>query len=510
MNLREKLGQLVMFGFPGTEPGPEALRLIEEYKAGNVTLFAHNLESAPQTRRLCEQLRRRIQEATGLPPIISIDQEGGVVARLTPDAVSFPSAMAVAATGDVQNAYIAAVDTGRELAAMGVNCNLAPVMDVNTNAQNPVIGVRAYGCVPSEAAPFALETIRGHLDAGVMPVAKHFPGHGDTNVDSHLGLPRVEKTLDELMECELVPYVQAIQQGVPAIMAAHILFPALEKNDLPASMSPAILQGLLREKLGFDGLIVSDCLEMGAIQDHYGTPEGFVAALKAGLDLACISHSPVLALRALDLAYAAVMDGSLPMERVDEAVAHVLKAKQRFADASAAWDLVGCTEYRTAAKDIMAAAMTRLDENGALPKVDEQAFFVGCPAYRATFASSAPDDGNTFAQTLAGRFGAGFRVTGVQPDEQEIQSVLDATRPDQTVVVGTYNGHLNRGQLALVNALCDAQRKVITVALRNPYDLPAVSPKAWKLAAFEYTALSFDAVEQVLRGAPAPGKLHLL
>ena len=183
----------------------------------------------------------------------------------------------------------------RELAALGMNCNLAPVMDVNTNAQNPVIGVRAYGSEPGPASDFALACIRGHVEAGVLPVAKHFPGHGDTSVDSHLGLPRVEKSLDELMDCELVPYRRAIAQGVPAIMAAHILFPALEQENLPASMSPAILQGLLREKLGFTGLIVSDCLEMGAIQDHYGTPEGFVAALKAGLDLACISHTPAKA-----------------------------------------------------------------------------------------------------------------------------------------------------------------------------------------------------------------------
>lgn len=383
-------------------------------------------------------------------------------------------------------------------------------MDVNTNAQNPVIGVRAYGCVPAEAAPFALETIRGHQDVGVMPVAKHFPGHGDTNVDSHLGLPRVEKSLDELMRCELVPYLQAIPQGLPAIMVAHILFPALDAANLPASMSPAILQDLLRKKLGFTGLVMSDCFEMGAIQDNYGTPQGFVAGLKAGLDMGCISHTPALALQALDLAYDAVMDGSLPMEQLDAALARVLEAKRRYADVTVCRQPEEDALCRQHAREIMAAAITRLDDNGPLPAVDAQAFFVGCPAYRATFASNAADDGNTFAETLAQRFGAAFRVTPVQPEQADIQAVLALTHPGQTVVAGTYNGHLNRGQLALVDALCEAQRQVIAVALRNPYDLPALSPKAWKLAAFEYTPLSFDAVEQVLRGAPAPGRLHLL
>lgn len=510
MTTREKLGQLIMFGFPGTEPGPEALRLIREYKAGNVILFSHNLQSPGQMRALCTRLRELILAQTGLPPLLCIDQEGGVVARMPEGAVSFPSAMAVAATGEVENARLAALYTGRELAALGVNCNLAPVLDVNTNPANPVIGVRAYGCRPAEAAPFALAAIQGYLEAGVLPVAKHFPGHGDTAVDSHLGLPRVEKELPELLRCELAPYVQAIRQGVPAIMAAHILYPALEPVGVPASMSPAILTGLLRKHLGFEGLIVSDCFEMGAVQDNYGTPEGFVAALAAGLDLGCISHTPTLALRALELAEEAVENGRLPMARVDEAVARVLACKQRFAGAAAPWGEVGAPEHRAAAEAMMAAAIARLDHNGPLPPVDETAFFVGCPAYRATFASSAPDDGNTFPEVLARRFGACFLVTPVQPGEETVQQALALTHTGQTVVAGTYNAHLNRGQLCLVNALCAAGRRVIAVALRNPYDLPLLGAESWKLAAFEYTPLSFNAVEAVLRGAPAPGEIHLL
>lgn len=158
---------------------------------------------------------------------------------------------------------------------------------------------------------------------------------------------------------------------------------------------------------------------------------------------------------------------------------------------------------------MMAAAVTRFDKNGPLPPVDEKTFFVGCPAYRATFASSAPDDGGTFPQVLAERFGADFLVIPVEPKEEEIQKAKKATQPGQTVVVGTYNGHLNRGQLALVEALCGADRRVIAVALRNPYDLQAVPKKVWTLAAFEYTPLSFDAVEQVLRGNEAAGRLTL-
>lgn len=509
MTLRQKLGQLVMFGFPGLEPGPEAMRLMEEYKAGNVALFAHNLESACQVRDLCENLQRTIRAACGQPALISIDQEGGVVARLPQDAVSFPSAMAVAATGEPENAFRAALYTGRELAALGINCNLAPVADINTNAQNPVIGVRAYGARPRQVSAFADAAVAGYLQAGILPVAKHFPGHGDTNVDSHLGLPVVNKSLEEMEACELIPFRSAVEHGVPAVMAAHILFPALEADGVPATMSAAVLQGILRGKLGFSGLIMTDCLEMGAIQKYCGTPEGFVAALRAGADMGCISHTPALALRALELAEQAVEDGTLPMARVDEAVAHVLAAKRRFASAHAPWSEVNAPEHRAAAGRMMAQAVTRMDALGPLPAVDGHAFFVGCPAYRATFASSAPDDGRTFAQTMAERFGARFAVTPVQPGQVDLGRVLQETAPGQTVVVGTYNGHLNRGQIDLANALCAAGRAVIAVALRNPYDLTAIDAGAWKIAAFEYTPLSFDAVEQVLRGAQAPGRLEL-
>lgn len=510
MTLREKLGQLLMFGFPSTELDSDALRLIQEYKAGNIILFSHNVESPAQMRTLCETLQRHIQAATGIPALIGIDQEGGVVSRMPPNAVSFPSAMAVAATQRAEYARTAALYTARELAALGVNCNLAPVLDINTNAQNPVIGVRAYGSTPQQVTPFALAALDGHLQAGVLPVVKHFPGHGDTAVDSHLGLPCVEKTLDALLHCELVPYIQAIAAGAPAVMAAHILFPAIELSNVPASMSPAILRGLLRETLHFDGLIVSDCFEMGAVQDHYGTPEGFVAALKAGLDLGCISHTPALALRALELAYAAAEDGSLPMARIDDAVQRVLRAKQRFAAATAPWEEVGCAAHREAAQAMMRAAIARVDMGGVLPPVDENAFFIGCPAYRATFASSAPDDGATFAQVLGERFGAPFQVTPVQPAQADIDHAMAATHAGQTVVAGTYNAHLNRAQLALVEALYQGGRRVIAVALRNPYDLPLLSEPIFKLAAFEYTPLSFDAVEQVLRGAPAPGRVDFL
>lgn len=509
MQLQKKLGQLLMFGFPGTSLDPFSVRLIEEYKVSNVILFSHNIISAGQMHQLCSDIQNHIRAACGHSGLICIDQEGGVVSRLPQDAVPFPSAMAVAATGHPENSKYAAAATAKQLAALGANCNMAPVLDINLNPQNPVIGVRSFGSSPDTVSTYGMAALEGCLETGVMPVVKHFPGHGDTAVDSHLGLPCIDKSEDMLLNCELIPFIQAIKAGAPAVMAAHILFPQIEPDHLPATMSPRILQGLLRDKLHFDGLIVSDCFEMRAIQDHYGTPEGFVAGLKAGLDLGCISHDPELALKAMQLARQEVENGTLRMERVDEAVAHVRTARERFAHVTGEWDRIDLQAMRINAQKMMNDAITRLDLNGPLPVVNEKAFFISCPVYRATFASDAPDDGNTFAYNLAQRFGAAYQVTPVLPQPRDVEQALANTHAGQTVVAATYNGHLNREQLTLVNCLSRAKRRVICVALRNPYDLPLLDPEVYKIAAYEYTALSFNAVERILRGEPARGQLDL-
>ncbi len=212
-----------------------------------------------------------------------------MVTRLTDDATNMPGAMAIAATGNPENAYTAGRITAAELQALGIDFDLAPVMDVNSNPQNPVIGVRSYADNPETVARFALRMMQGLLDGGVLCAAKHFPGHGDTSLDSHLSLPTVDKSLAALEAVELVPFKAAISAGIPAIMTSHILFPQLEKDTLPATMSRAIITGLLKESLGFKGLVISDCMEMAAIKQFYGTVEGTIAALVAGVDLVFIS-----------------------------------------------------------------------------------------------------------------------------------------------------------------------------------------------------------------------------
>ena len=213
MTQTEMLGQKLVFGFHGTSLSPEFKALIRKYKIGNVILFLRNVESADQLRRLCDEIRALIQEETGYPPFIIIDQEGGMVSRLPKDAVNVPGAMALAATGNPENARLASEITIRQLKGLGANFNMAPVLDVNSNASNPVIGVRSFGDNPEAVAAFGCASLAPYRGSGVLCCAKHFPGHGDTAVDSHLGLPRVDKTEQELEALELIPFRRAIAQS---------------------------------------------------------------------------------------------------------------------------------------------------------------------------------------------------------------------------------------------------------------------------------------------------------
>ena len=328
MTVRQMLGQKLIFGFHGTELSEEFITLIREYKIGNVIIFLRNVKSAEQLRKLCAQVQEVIQAETGYPAFIVIDQEGGMVSRLPTDAVNVPGAMAISATDDAENARTAAEITIRQLRGLGVNFNMAPVLDVNTNPANPVIGVRSTGDDPERVARFGEAAVRAYENTGVYCCGKHFPGHGDTNVDSHLGLPRIEKTIEELEQAELIPFRRCIEAGIPAIMSSHILFLNIEKENIPGTMSRTIITDLLKKRLGFKGLVFSDCLEMAAIQKYYGTANGTVAAIKAGIDLAEISSTIGLMRDAARAVNEAADRGEFDMDEIRESVEKILRVKE--------------------------------------------------------------------------------------------------------------------------------------------------------------------------------------
>lgn len=338
LSLEERSGQVLCFGWQGASAeesrsvNAHARELVEQLHVGGVVLLGRNVDS-----RHPEQIRHTIaelQRLSRIPLFVAIDQEGGMVNRLRAPFHEFPGNMALGATQRPDLAYRQAKAQARELLSLGVNWNFAPVMDVNNNPDNPIIGVRSYGADPHLVAEMGSAAIRGYQESGLMACAKHFPGHGDTSVDSHLVLPVMGGDRKRLDAVELVPFRAAIAAGVASIMTTHILFPSLDRQR-PATVSRAILSGLLREELGYNGLVITDCLEMKAIADTVGTARGAVEALKAGADMVLISHTLDVQREAVAAIREAIEAGELPEQRLNEAVARVLAAKRQFLPSAA-------------------------------------------------------------------------------------------------------------------------------------------------------------------------------
>lgn len=506
MTLQEKIGQRLMTGFPGLEMSEEFIQAVKTHKIGNVILFRENVKDCAQLKKLCADIQELVRAETGHSAFIAIDQEGGVVTRLREDGVNVPGAMALGATGEPENAYKAGVLIGKELRALGPNFNFAPTVDVNSNPRNPVIGVRSYGDDAQTVGKFAANAVRGLMEGGILCTAKHFPGHGDTDLDSHLALPCVDKPLEELERVELVPFKAAIAAGIPAVMTAHILFPQLEPENIPATMSRRIMQGLLREQLGFEGIIVSDCMQMKAIASHYGTVEGTLASFKAGVDLVEITHDPILCGQAAELALKAAQSGELNLEENDASVERILAIKERWVEQSVEeyFDFAAAAEESRA---MMEKTITQIRRGSFV--LGENPICIGCPPYRVSLVDNVEaQKENPFGINMAKELAGTCAQMSQDPDQEEIAALVAQAKAHSCAVVGTFNGTTRKGQLALVHALAEAGVPTAAIALWNPYDLKELPESVWAIAAFEYSVESIRAAAKVLRGELIPtGKL---
>ena len=313
-NLRSTLSRLFYTGIPGPILDSETRRLHRDFPFGGVVLFRHNLSTPRQVRALVDNIHRLDPE---LPPLVAIDHEGGRVHRFDAPFTHFPSAATVAAHG-LPSVRAAATAMGRELAAVGIDLDFAPVLDVASNPRNPIIGDRAFGTTPERATRAALTAFRALRSQGLLTCGKHFPGHGDTTSDSHLELPVVERSRRALQATELFPFARAIAAGIPMLMTAHVHYPALDP-ELPATLSHRILTGLLRRRMAFRGVICSDDLEMRAIADHYDPGDAAVRALAAGADLLLFCHRQDQLRIAIAAVERALDDGRLPPARIAQA-----------------------------------------------------------------------------------------------------------------------------------------------------------------------------------------------
>ncbi len=329
--LKRKIGQLFILGFDGHTVPSTFRDFIQEYHLGGVIYFKRNVQSPAQIAELSNELQFSCRPKGCAPLFVSIDHEGGKVTRLSKPFTKFPGNDSIGELGSPKVAFDFGAVLGKELKAVGININYAPVVDVNSNPQSPVINSRAFSNDPEVCGKMGSAVARGIQKMGVIAVAKHFPGHGDTKEDSHFALPRVDKTLAQLEELELIPFRRVVRSRVEAIMTAHIINPNLDA-DFPATMSEKTINGLLREKLRFTRLVISDDLEMKAISDHYGPDEAAVMSIKAGCDLLIYRGDNGLPIQQIDAIAKAVETGEIPQATFTQALARIEAAKKIYAE----------------------------------------------------------------------------------------------------------------------------------------------------------------------------------
>ena len=505
MTPQEKIGQIFVLHFDDTSVGPMLDQLLQECHPGGLILFGPNIASQSQLRQLIQQSQTIARQASpGIPLLIAIDQEGWPVVRLDGIATTFPSQMAIAATGDLDLARQAGQATGQELRVLGVNMNLAPVLDVNTNPDNPVIGLRSLGSDPALVAQFGVAVAQGLQESGLLATGKHFPGHGSTWQDSHLVLPRIDKSLAELHAVELKPFQAAIQSGISAIMAGHLLAPAIDPV-YPTSISPAALNDLLRGELGFQGLIATDSMTMQALTQNYSPQEAARLAVQAGANLLMYGNDPgVDPAGQLEICHALqdqFQQDPQFAQKVELSVERILRQKIKlglFDPASTASDLNALREtHQALALNIAQASITKLkDDSAQLPLSTNERLLLVYPTAITGFGDLA----RQFSDNLT------LLPVDLSPGAQQIQSSLALAAQSDAVVIVTVNAYAHAAQNDLVQAL--APYDPVVVAMGLPYDILNFTEVGAYLASYGYAPVSQRAVLQALFGEFTPhGKL---
>ena len=512
LTLEQKVGALFSMSFEGVSIDSETRRHFAACHIANYILFAENLGDYKSTANLTISLQQIARDVSGIPAFISTDQEGGMVERLHSGATHFPSNMAISAAGYNNQTKIIGRMVGKELRALGINLNHAPCVDINNNPLNPVIGIRSYSDDPKIVAMSGCGYIQGLQESGCIAQAKHFPGHGNTHIDSHLSLPTIDSSLEELEEMELIPFRQAIEVGVDSMMTAHILFPKLEPDNLPATMSKRILTGLLRERLGFDGLIMTDSMSMNAIKEYYGMERGCVAAIAAGADVVCMRADFDDQRRAYSAVLEAVKSGELPMGRVDDAITRQVRLKTKYAIGFNNENIDALVErypeHEAFADEISAKSITLFrDQERLLPITNRRLIAISPPPVSVNIADDQFDPPMSFAEYLARETGGDFEIIPYEPDAADISRVINRADGHGVIVQGAYNAAFSKGQQQLASELVKLDIPLIIVALRAPYDIAYMPKSASALLTYEYTNKSVQNVTMVLRGQKAYGRI---
>lgn len=480
--LQETAGQLVIAGFEGKHITSEAKALIHTYRVGGIILFSRNIGKPEEVLKLTTDLQREAKEANyDYPLLICADQENGIVRRLGDGTTIFPGAMAQGATDEPRHAYDIGFATGKELLALGINWNLAPSIDVNNNPDNPVIGVRSFGESPEKVAEFGRASMKGMQDAGVITTIKHFPGHGDTDTDSHLNIPVIKHDMKRLEEIELKPFKACFDQGADTVLTAHVHFPAIESEDgLPATLSKSVLTGLLREKLHFNGVVTTDCMEMEAISKTIGTEKGAVVTIKAGSDFAMISHTFSRQKGAIKEIMHAITTGDITEETIQKASERIERLKEKYLSWSDVNfennkipEFVGGSAHQALASGVYRNSTTIVKNDQLLPlSTDEKVLVICSESDVKVWAEDKEGEASNLGEAIR-KYDSAADVTQVHDHASmnEVDALFRQAKQYDVVILSILEMSPENSQNLLVNKLLEHGMPVVVVATRNPYAL---------------------------------------
>ncbi len=468
MTLEQKVAQLFIVTYNGAPPNEAVRRLLSEWQAGAVALLPSNLGSPRQITQTTNALQETVRAAGGVPLLIAVDQEMGIIAHLKDGFTEFPVPSLLAATQDRALAERVGRALAQELRAVGITMNFAPVADLDTNPRNPIINRRAFGGIPDKVAPMVRAFAAGLQAGGVIATLKHFPGHGDTAQDSHVALPVLPFTLEQLKARELLPFMGALDVA-GAVMVAHIAFPELDDTQTPASLSAPIVSGLLRESLAYNGLILPDALDMDAIDTRYSSTQAALRSLAAGHDLILLgAHvSPSAQAAAMQAVVDAVRAGDIALARIEASVRRILRAKEAIGvldwqplDPATAEARVNSAAHQALVQELFAQGVALAWDNAGIVPLSGEVLVI-YPAARPSLWRACADVAQTSAR---------LRPLGVSlaPTDEEIAWARTSARAAERVLVFTLNAVDSAAQQRLLAAL--PPEKTLVVALQSPYD----------------------------------------
>lgn len=508
MTVEEKIGQMFMVGFNGTSMPASLSSTIENKKIGNFIYFGPNVTDDSKVIDLSTVIQNKVMDTVGIPAFISMDQEGGMVVRFANSATHFIGAMGLTATNDSNNAYNVGKLSGKELRHFGVNHNLAPVLDVNNNYQNPVIGVRSFSDNQDVVSEYGLEMIKGLNESRVMTAVKHFPGHGDTTVDSHYGLPRINHDLTRLYEVELSPFIDAISSGVDSIMTAHIIFSSIDE-EYPATLSYKVINNLLREELKYDGIVMTDSMNMNAISSFYGVKDAAILSINAGVDMLLYGESTTLSMEAYDGVLEAVNKGEISIDEINDSVIRILLKKIKYnliEDYLPKNNLTAndFNNHKAYNKNLVNKSIAISKGSIDVFNKSKSTLFISTVSSRYPLLPglSVNSNNNSFAYVANSHFSnlgvsTGYEVITTNVSSSKINEIVSNSNNYDKVIIALEN--ITSSQINLINQLLINHDDLLLVSLRNPYDILYVPNVRNHVCTFGYYPASVNAILSLIK-----------